>query len=104
MEGVGFFFNDWITDEQSPRIRRIAKLWHQDGQLIVEAEVVGTEGARLSVDDEGEIAGPYQRFSASRHAEGRARPRLGRRGRCEVGKERTIWVVARVQAGAARRR
>jgi hypothetical protein len=23
IEGVGYFFNDWVTDENSPRIRRI---------------------------------------------------------------------------------
>src|SRR5882762_10074717 len=27
VEGIDYFFNDWVTDEKSPHIHRLAQLW-----------------------------------------------------------------------------
>ena len=58
-EGVGFFFNDWITDEQSPRVRRISRIWFHEGKLILDAEVAGGQRARLLCDENGRIVGVH---------------------------------------------
>ncbi|HWM23816.1 MAG TPA: hypothetical protein VNP98_03255 [Chthoniobacterales bacterium] len=39
-EGVGFFFNDWITSEDSPRISRIRSLGMRDDKLLLGVELV----------------------------------------------------------------
>ena len=40
VEGVGFFFNDWITAEDSPRISRIRSLGVRDAKLLLGVELV----------------------------------------------------------------
>ncbi len=40
VEGVGFFFNDWITAEDSPRISRIRSLKIRDDKLLLGVEMV----------------------------------------------------------------
>jgi hypothetical protein len=100
IEGVGFFFNDWVTDEQSPRIRRISRLWHQDGRLIVEAEVAGSEGVRLSCDDEGTIVGPYSDFLPTAASTGVQLPASVNAIASSAGKEGSIWVIDRAETGS----
>lgn len=39
-EGVGFFFNDWITSEDSPRISRIRSLGMRDDKLLLGVDLV----------------------------------------------------------------
>lgn len=39
-EGVGFFFNDWITSEDSPRISRIRSLDMRDDKLLLGVDLV----------------------------------------------------------------
>src|SRR5436190_2057952 len=34
-KGVGFFFNDWITTEDSPRIKRVKNLREQSDKLLL---------------------------------------------------------------------
>lgn len=40
IEGVGFFFNDWITAENSPRIVRMRSLGMRDDKLLLGVELV----------------------------------------------------------------
>jgi hypothetical protein len=40
IEGVGFFFNDWITADDSPRISKIRLLGMRDGDLLLGVELV----------------------------------------------------------------
>ncbi len=39
IEGIDYFFNDWVTDEKSPHIRRLMELWMDNGELRVDAEL-----------------------------------------------------------------
>ncbi|MGH8094601.1 MAG: FlgD immunoglobulin-like domain containing protein [Chthoniobacterales bacterium] len=41
IEGVDYFFNDWVTDESSPHIRRLTQLWMEQGSLRIDAELAG---------------------------------------------------------------
>ena len=86
VEGVGYFFNDWITDEQSPRIRRIRQIWFQANSLIVRADVTGTEGSLFICDESGKIRGTYDdAVPASSLTEA-------------LGKDETRWVIERSES------
>ena len=41
VEGIDYFFNDWVTDEKSPHIRRVTQLWKDNDELRVDAELAG---------------------------------------------------------------
>ncbi len=41
VEGIDYFFNDWVKDEKSPHIRRLGQLWMENGELRVDAELAG---------------------------------------------------------------
>jgi hypothetical protein len=56
IEGVGFFFNDWVTDESSPRIRRIDNFVRQSGELLVLlAALSGGAGGMVTADTSGDV-------------------------------------------------
>jgi hypothetical protein len=67
VEGIDYFFNDWVTDEKSPHIRRLTQLWKDNGELRIDAELTGgrktafvgdpTTGAILN--EATPIAGPH---------------------------------------------
>jgi len=40
IEGVGFFFNDWVSADDSPRVSRIRSLAMQDADLLLGVELV----------------------------------------------------------------
>jgi hypothetical protein len=50
IEGVGFFFNDWITADDSPRISRIRSLGVKDTDLLLGAELTDEETGHLRYD------------------------------------------------------
>ncbi|MEY2564052.1 MAG: FlgD Ig-like domain [Verrucomicrobiota bacterium] len=50
IEGVGFFFNDWITADDSPRISRIRSLALKDADLLLGAELTDEETGHLRYD------------------------------------------------------
>ena len=57
VEGVGFFFNDWVTDETSPRIKRIENFTRNGGgdSLILLATTAGGEGVMIACDLSGHV-------------------------------------------------
>src|SRR5450432_2040740 len=50
VEGVDYFFNDWVKDEKSPHIRRLAQLWMENGELRVDAELAGGKATAFICD------------------------------------------------------
>ena len=50
VEGIDYFFNDWVTDENSPHILRLTQLWMENGELIVDAELAGEKKAAFICD------------------------------------------------------
>jgi hypothetical protein len=47
IEGVGFFFNDWITADDSPRISRIRSLGMREADLLLGVELIEGTGHAL---------------------------------------------------------
>jgi hypothetical protein len=50
IEGVGFFFNDWITAENSPRISRIHSIGMRDDKLLLGVELVPGGTGQVAYD------------------------------------------------------
>ena len=57
IEGVGFFFNDWITAEDSPRIKRVNNLREWGDKLILLVALPGERAATASCDLSGKVLG-----------------------------------------------
>ena len=53
IEGVGFFFNDWITSAEAPRFSAIRSLVVDDGKLLLGVELI-PPGAGHVLYDEGD--------------------------------------------------
>ncbi|MBA2431783.1 MAG: hypothetical protein H0V56_06665 [Chthoniobacterales bacterium] len=57
VDGVGFFFNDWVTDEQAPRIRRMENLaLHGEGSLLLLVTLADGSTAPLALNEQGELS------------------------------------------------
>ena len=41
VEGIAYFFNDWVTDEKSPHVQKLSQLWMKEGALHVGVELAG---------------------------------------------------------------
>ncbi|MDQ6655375.1 MAG: hypothetical protein M3Y80_06140, partial [Verrucomicrobiota bacterium] len=55
VEGVGFYFNDWATDETPQRIERICAIAAETDGVIVAARVAHDGGAMLICDTAGRV-------------------------------------------------
>jgi hypothetical protein len=55
IEGVGFFFNDWMTSEDSPRIKRVDNLREQGDKLVLLVTLSGERDAVVSCDLSGKV-------------------------------------------------
>jgi hypothetical protein len=91
VDGIDYFFNDWVTDENSPHILRLTQLWMENGKLIVEAELVGGKKAAFICDQttgalRGEAAAPEG--AHCHHI-----PTFSNVIDCTEGKDGTIWFV-----------
>ena len=47
IEGVGFFFNDFVTSHDSPRIRHLSQVRLLDNEIHLAADLLGDERATL---------------------------------------------------------
>lgn len=54
-EGVGFFFNDWITKDDSPRITRVSNLRGLGDKLLLLVDLPDAQSATVSCDLSGKI-------------------------------------------------
>lgn len=55
IEGVGFFFNDWITQDDSPRITRVENLRDMGKELLLLVSLPNEQGATVTCDLSGKI-------------------------------------------------
>ncbi len=61
VEGVSFFFNDWVTDDRSPHIKRIENFVCKTEQsLVLLAQLADGEGAMIPTDFDGRVAAEWE--------------------------------------------
>jgi len=104
IEGVGFFFNDWITAEDSPRISRIRSLGLRDDKLLLGVEMVPHARAQAFYD----VANKMVQLSDSDAPEPAASPAPSVAGAGNIdpvltvpGRNGTRWVIDRTAKGTA---
>jgi hypothetical protein len=91
VEGIDYFFNDWVTDENSPHILRLTQLWMANGELIADAELVGEKKAAFICDQATGSIRSAAAAPAGMHCHHMAAfPNVVD---CAEGKEGTIWLV-----------
>jgi hypothetical protein len=104
IEGVGFFFNDWITADDSPRISRIRSLGMRDADLLLGVELIMQGTGHVLYD----IAHKTIKLSDSNASESSSSPIPFEVVPGNVdpvttvpGRNGTRWVIDRTAKGAA---
>jgi len=123
VEGIGFFFNDWVRDEESPRIRRVHNLkLVSENEMALLISLAGGEEASASCDLSGKVTSVEteredERFLPDRYSvrvisgklslhrpngwEEVSWPDLTRAQDAAAGKEGSVWVLDRSASDTA---
>lgn len=100
VEGVGFFFNDWVTEDQPVHIARINGLEIENGVPLLEVELPGKETASALCDSEGNIVTTGEARPPSRGCETTDLTNLTEPIACAPGRDGTRWVIDRLTKGS----
>ncbi|HEY1584026.1 MAG TPA: FlgD immunoglobulin-like domain containing protein [Chthoniobacterales bacterium] len=91
VEGVDYFFNDWVTDEHSPHILRLDQLWMENGELLAETEMPGGKKTTFICDQTTGVI--HGEATAPRGMHCHHIPSFPDVVDCAEGKDGTIWFV-----------
>jgi hypothetical protein len=101
IEGIGFFFNDFVTNEDSPRVRHISQVRFQDNELQLAADLAGDERATLVCDvKQGAVLRKLPAEDLS-HCSGKL-PDGVQATNCDPGVNDTLWLIEISEGGARR--
>lgn len=102
IEGVGFFFNDWVTSADAPRFSRIRSLTMRDENLLLEVDLVPSGSGHVLYDVASQTTGLTETG-----AEATASPSPSVNGSGDVdpivtisGRNGTRWVIDRTEKGS----
>jgi len=94
IEGIGFFFNDFVTNEDSPRIRHLGNVRLDGNELHVDADLTGDERATLVLDSkQGAFLRKLPLETVTHCAEKPLPPNVVQTIDCDFGVNRTIWLI-----------
>jgi hypothetical protein len=103
IKSVGFFFNDFVTNAESPRIRHLSRVRLQDNELHLDADLAGDERATLVCDPK---QGAFLRklpFEGTRHCDQEGPlPNVIQTVDCDFGINGTLWLIDSLESGARR--
>jgi hypothetical protein len=103
VEGVGFFFNDFITDDDSPRIRHLNSVRLQDNELHLGADLLHDERATLVCDPkQGAVLRKLSLDVATPCQEKPPLPNVVQAIDCASGMNNTLWLIDNLDGGAHR--
>ncbi len=102
IEGVAFHCNEWMSEEDSPRIQKITSIgFLPEGELQVKAQLPGNRPIELSIDTEGQF-----RVVESDPSDKAAQsdmpveiPGLEKLVASSPGRDGTLWVIDRTATG-----
>lgn len=95
VEGVGFHFNDWVTDERPERIEKICTIAAENERLIVSARVAHATMTTLTCSPAGDVVDAVEELSpVDCEQDFSGKPRTDPIGSTE-GKDRTRWTIER---------
>ncbi|MDQ2919284.1 MAG: hypothetical protein M3R10_05345 [Verrucomicrobiota bacterium] len=101
VDGVGYSFNDWVTDDDSLRIMKISSLAIEDGLPVLSVKVPGDTVSTAMLDASGKVAatGTGELHAEKCRAEAEP-PQIVDPISCDSGKEGTRWIIDRVTPGS----
>ena len=101
VEGVGFFFNDWVTDESSLRIARVSSIAFANGMPMLTVKIVPDRTLTLAcnLDATIETTGEEPLPHSPCHLDPEP-PLLLEPVACDDGKDKTRWVIDRLASGS----
>jgi hypothetical protein len=103
IEGVGFFFNDFVTTDDSPRVRHISQVRLQDNELHLAADLLGDERATLVCDaKQGAFLRKLPPDDPSQCKEKTPLPDVVEVIDCDLGMGDTLWLIDNLEGGARR--
>ena len=103
VEGVDYFFNDWVTDEKSPHIRRLTQLWMENGELRVDAELAGARKTAFVCDQTtGALLKEVAPLTGSHCNQSSILANVLKVIDCAPGRNGTIWSVDAFEGGGPR--
>lgn len=103
VEGVDYFFNDWVTDENSPHIRHLSQLWMDAGELHVNADLADGKKATLVCDQSTGAVIKEITVRFGPHCDDIPRlPNLIAARDCAPGKNGTTWYIDTIDGSGPR--
>jgi hypothetical protein len=94
VEGVDYFFNDWVTDENSPHIKSLGAIKMENGELQLNVEVAGDRPEAVSCDpNTGSILGEMTRIAARQCEQTNKPANVFAPVDCAEGKDGTTWFI-----------
>ena len=94
VEGMAYFFNDWVTDDKSPHVRSLGQLWMESGVLQLGAELAGGRQTTLVCNrDTGAIEGQLPPRAGPHCPSVPSLLNLVSPIDCAPGRENTTWFV-----------
>jgi len=102
IEGVGFFFNDFVTNNESPRIRHLSKVRLRDNELHLDADLLAGERATLVYDaKQGSFLRKLPPDDSIHCEEKTPLPNVVQVTDCDLGMNGTLWLIDNLE-GARR--
>ncbi|MGZ5022249.1 MAG: hypothetical protein ACXWFY_07395 [Chthoniobacterales bacterium] len=101
VEGIGYFFNDWVTDEHSLRIKSISSIAVETGLPVLTLKLNDDRVFTVMLDASAHIgaAGPGEFHSEKCRAEAEP-PLITDPIDCDSGQDGTRWIIDRVAPGS----
>ena len=103
IEGVGFFFNDFVTGDDSARIRHLRNVRLQDNELHLDVDLAGDERATLVLDSKQPPSVRKLSLESATHCEEKSPiPNVTEAIDCAAGPNNTLWLIDKIEGGARR--
>jgi hypothetical protein len=100
IEGVGFFFNDFVTNDDSPRIRHLRNVRLKDNELHLDGDLPGDEKVTLVVDaKQGAVLRKTSLEEAIHCPEKPTPPNVVQAIDCDSGLNGTLWLIDSLEGG-----
>jgi hypothetical protein len=103
IEGMGFFFNDFVTNDDSPRIRHLSNVRLQNNELHLDADLLGDKRATLVYNPkQGAFLRKIPLEGAIHCDEKPTLPNVVSAIDCDFGMNSTLWLIDSLEGGARR--
>ena len=102
VEGVGYFFNDWVTGDDSARVTKITAITAHDDGVTATGTLADGGSLTIIVDADGDVKRTERGAANARPCELPADlPGLVEAVDCAPGKDGSVWVIDRTAKGSS---